>query len=106
MKVAVLGVAPGPVVNEPVARQMALGAARLLDAEAVVAVTGAAGPDPLDGAPPGTVVIGVCVGGVVTARTHHFEGDPTAVCEQACDEAIASLRGALVRHHERPRDAP
>ena len=60
-KIDVLGVQPGPLVTPTVAEQMALGVARLLSADVAVSVTGAAGPEPLDGAEPGTVVVGVFV---------------------------------------------
>ena len=53
-----LEVTPGPVVSKRAAREMAAGVAKLLDAQVAVATTGAAGPEPLEGAPPGTVVVG------------------------------------------------
>ena len=59
-----LEVTPGPVVSKRAAREMAAGVAKLLDAQVAVATTGAAGPEPLEGAPPGTVArtkpMGVC----------------------------------------------
>ena len=94
-KFDLLGVTPGPVVTEPTAREMARGVAKLLKADAAVSVTGAAGPDPHDGASPGTVVVATFVDGDATARTLHFEGSPERVCEQAADAAISALRDAL-----------
>jgi nicotinamide-nucleotide amidase len=93
-KFDVLGVSPGPVVNEPAARRMVEGTARLVDADIAVAATGGAGPAPQDGASPGTVVIGALVEGGVTARTPHLEGDPEEVCERACNAASQDLLAA------------
>jgi len=94
-KFDVLDVTPGPVVTEPVAREMAEGVARLFTADVAVSITGAAGPDPHDGAKPGTVVIGLLVDGNVTATTYSFAGDPGTVCAQARKEAVRMLRTAL-----------
>jgi len=90
-----LGVPPGPVVSEVSARAMAAGAARLLAAGATVALTGAGGPEPQDGNPPGTVWVAVSVGGDVDAKVFHFPGPPAAVCERATQEALAALERAL-----------
>ncbi len=46
VKFDALGVTPGPVVNQHAAREMALGAKRLLGADIVVAVTGVGAPAP------------------------------------------------------------
>ncbi len=95
VKYTLLGVEPGPAVNERTARQMARGAARLLGATATIGLTGAAGPDPQDGADPGTVVIATWVDGEVACTTHHFRGDPETVCAAARDAAIAALADAI-----------
>ena len=96
LKQEVLGVAPGPVVTERVAKEMAEGAARLLDADVVVATTGAAGPDPLDGAPPGTVIVAVWAAGVATATVCRFEGTPADVCAAAARVALETLIDSLL----------
>jgi nicotinamide-nucleotide amidase len=95
VKYDVLGVPRGPVVNHRTARAMAQGAGQLLGADAVVAVTGAAGPDGLDGAPPGTVFVGFCVDGVADSVEHHFDGDPATVCAAATRAALAGLADRL-----------
>lgn len=100
VKYAVLGVDHGPVVNERTACQMARGAARLFGATATVGLTGAAGPDPQDGAAPGTVVIATWVDGDLECTTHLVPGDPRAVCERARDLAIAALASGI-RSHDR-----
>jgi len=103
-KFELLDVTPGPVVTEQAAREMATGAAKLFTADATVAVTGAAGPAPHDGAPPGTVVVGTAVDGVATACTLHFDGSPEEVCEQATEHAIRALHDALRRAPARSTD--
>jgi nicotinamide-nucleotide amidase len=47
------------VVSEACARDMAIGARRLFEADVGISLTGAAGPEPHDGAEPGTVWIGL-----------------------------------------------
>ena len=91
----VLGVLPGPVVTPAVAEQMARGVARLLRADVAVATTGAAGPDPLDGAPPGTVVTGIWLHGRTWSQVHEFAGGPTSVVEQAARAALDDLATLL-----------
>jgi nicotinamide-nucleotide amidase len=90
-KVALLGVEPGPVVTHAAARAMAAGAARLFDCEIAVSITGAAGPDPLDGAQPGTIYVGTFVDGAARSHRHHVPGSPDAVCHAARDLALADL---------------
>jgi nicotinamide-nucleotide amidase len=97
MKYKLLGVSPGPVVNARAAEEMAQGAARLLDADVTVSVTGAAGPEPQDGMSPGTVFIATYVDGTVGAREYHFDGEPESICQQARDAALAQLISALER---------
>ena len=78
-----LGVTPGPVVTVPAVIEMARGAQRLFGADVAISVTGAAGPEPHDGAEPGTVIIGITVGDTATATNHHFDGVPAVVCARA-----------------------
>jgi nicotinamide-nucleotide amidase len=84
-----------PLVTGVVARKMARGAARLLDAQVTIAVTGAAGPEPLDGAPPGSVVVAVAIDDDVRCFEHRFAGEPPEVCAAARDAALADLLATL-----------
>jgi nicotinamide-nucleotide amidase len=62
VKFELLGVTPGPVVSEAVAREMAAGARRVLGADVGLALTGVAGPLPQPGEPDiavGTVCVAV-----------------------------------------------
>ena len=96
VKFELLRVTPGPVVSTRAAAEMAIGVAALLHADVAVAVTGAAGPDPHDGAQPGTVIIAVAVDGETTVREYFFAGPPSAVLEKACTHALRDLGNSLV----------
>jgi PncC family amidohydrolase len=62
------------VVDTATALEMAEGGRRLLDADVVVAVTGSAGPEPLE-KPPGTVIIAVATPEDARARELRMPGD-------------------------------
>jgi nicotinamide-nucleotide amidase len=95
VKFSVLDVPEGPVVTEKAAIGMAEGVRRLMDAAVAVAVTGAGGPDPQDGQPPGTVWVAVCIDGRTLTREHHFEGEPPEIIDQAITASVALLLEAL-----------
>lgn len=99
-----LGVAAATIerygaVSERTAREMAEGALRHSRAQAVMAVTGIAGPDGgLPGKPVGTVVFAwALTGAATTSRVQRFEGGRRAVREAAAGQAIEGLLGRL-RH--------
>jgi len=85
-----LHVPKGPVVSETAAAAMAEGVCRALDADVALAVTGAGGPDPQDGQPPGTVWMAVHdrEAGTTVTREARFHGDPSEVVRSTCDEAV------------------
>jgi nicotinamide-nucleotide amidase len=111
VKRALLGVGPGPVVSEQAAREMALGAVRLLGADVGLSLTGVAGPGVQDDQPPGTVFVGLAglpagwasdvpAGGApalpgvrVTRLT--LKGQRPVVREQATTAALDYLRRSL-----------
>jgi nicotinamide-nucleotide amidase len=95
VKFALLEVPEGPVVTEEAAVAMAQGVRALLNADVALAVTGAGGPDPQDGQPPGTVWIAVSTDGRCTTREHHFSGEPPEVCDQAATASVALLLEVL-----------
>ena len=95
VKHGVLGVDDGPVVTDPAARQMAHGVARLLGADVAVATTGAGGPDPQDGQPPGTVFVAVLLDGEVDCRELHLDGDPEEVVARTTQAALELLHASL-----------
>jgi nicotinamide-nucleotide amidase len=102
----VLGVSPqtiaGPgVVSEACAREMAAGARRLFAADLAIALTGAAGPEPHAGAPPGTVWLALAGEGVDHARTYVATGDRERVRRWAEQGALD-----LVRRHLEGRPLP
>jgi nicotinamide-nucleotide amidase len=101
LKFTLLGVPDGPVVTRECAEQMARGAARLLDADLVLAVTGVGGPGELEGKPAGVVYIAVSCCGTVVGEGHRFEGPPPAVLESTIRAAIDLSIGMLKRIPER-----
>ncbi|WP_167880528.1 CinA family protein [Nocardioides guangzhouensis] len=97
VKVELLGVDTGELVSTRCAEQMATGAARVLRADAVVALTGVGGPGPDEDKPPGTVVMAVRVGDVTTFATFLIGGPPDEVVAGATDRAVELLASALRR---------
>jgi nicotinamide-nucleotide amidase len=95
VKFSVLDVPEGPVVTEEAAIAMATGVRRLLGADVAIGVTGAGGPDPQDGQPPGTVFVAVVGEDQTRTRAHHFDGEPPEVIEQAHEAAVALLLEVL-----------
>lgn len=95
----VLGVSQATIdgpgtVSEACAREMARGALGLFRADVAVALTGVAGPEPLEGQPPGTVWIALAAGGVEHARRVVFPGDRDMIRRFATQSALD-----LVRRH-------
>jgi nicotinamide-nucleotide amidase len=70
---------------------MAAGAARLFAAHVAVAITGAAGPDSLDGASRGTIIVATDHEGFAQSCEHHVDGVPDVVCRTARDLALSDL---------------
>jgi nicotinamide-nucleotide amidase len=91
VKVKLLGVDDGPVVNPETAEQMARGVADLLGAQVAVATTGVGGPDPQEGQQAGTVWVGVHVDGATTSHRLQLDGDPEDVCTGAAEQALRLL---------------
>jgi nicotinamide-nucleotide amidase len=94
-KRSVLGVSEetldGPgVVSEECAREMAAGARRIFDADVAIAVTGAAGPEPHGGKPPGEVWIALDAADRGHARHVRAPGDREQV-EQWTEQAALDL---------------
>lgn len=106
VKFDVLGVTPGPLVSERCAREMAEGVARVLDADAVVSTTGAGGPGPEEGQPPGTVWVGIKVRG--EARCHHLtiDAEPGEVVEGVTEQALGLLLEAMSEEVDREDRRP
>ncbi|MGH8937668.1 MAG: competence/damage-inducible protein A [Acidimicrobiia bacterium] len=82
------------LVSEATARRMAEGAAARLGAEAAVAVTGSAGPDPLE-QPVGTMVVAVLTPEDLRATTLRFPGDRERVRAYATTAALHLARQAV-----------
>jgi nicotinamide-nucleotide amidase len=95
VKFDLLGVPPGPVVNEAAAGQMALGARRVLDSSIGLALTGVAGPSEQDGMPVGTVCIGLAIGDTVRTTTVRLAGQREQVRQLSVIAALDELRRRL-----------
>jgi nicotinamide mononucleotide (NMN) deamidase PncC len=74
---------------------MASGARELLGVEVAVAVTGSAGPEPLE-KPVGTVYIGVATPDDVRAREIRFTGDRERIRAYASTAALHLTRLGLI----------
>ncbi|KGL49552.1 damage-inducible protein CinA [Porphyromonas gulae] len=80
------------VVSEPVARSMAVGVCRLLDADIGIATTGIAGPSGgSDRVPVGTVWIGLAIGEDTFAHCLHLSGTREEVIAQATDQVLLTI---------------
>ena len=104
VKSSVLGVDRGLLairgaVDAEVARQMAVGALRVCEADLAVSTTGAAGPEPHDGQPVGTVFFGLAGAGGERTVQGAYQGDRAVIRE-------ASVRGALELLLEQLRALP
>jgi nicotinamide-nucleotide amidase len=100
LKAALLGVDPALLtrvgaVHEQVAAQMAVGVRERLDATWGVATTGAAGPDPQDGRPPGTVCLAVAGPSGEHSALLRLTGDRESVRAATVGAALAMLAAAL-----------
>ena len=89
------------VVSEQVAMALAQGAAATLGARIGVGTTGAAGPDPHDGAAPGTAWVAVWMHGgpdqspVARSRLVNASGDRARVRREVTDAALQEVRALL-----------
>jgi nicotinamide-nucleotide amidase len=84
------------LVSDEVARVMAVGARRKLDCTYALAITCAAGPEPHDGAAPGTMSLGLAGPGFAEARTVRVPGDRAQVRAFAATFALSFLRTHLL----------
>ena len=96
VKFDVLGVTPGPVVNEAVAVEMALGAKQVLGADVGLALTGVAGPTDQDGVKPGTLCVGLAMpDGSTQSRTLQLPGVRDQMRQLSVISALDFLRRAI-----------
>jgi competence/damage-inducible protein CinA-like protein len=97
VKFDLLDVTPGPVVNEPVAAEMAEGAARVFGASVGLGLTGVAGPAEQDDVPVGTVYVAVAVTGSESlTRLLRLPGDREQIRQFAVISALDLLRRQLM----------
>ncbi len=101
VKFDLLGVPEGPVVSAEAAKAMATGARRVLGADVGVAVTGVAGPASQDGHDPGTVFVGIDLGGLggdtgPEAMEYRLPGGRQEVRQFSVITALSTLRTRLL----------
>jgi PncC family amidohydrolase len=101
VKREVLGVMSPSVLCGEAAVEMARGVAQLLGADATLATTGVAGPEPIEGVRPGTVFVATMVGDECRSAELHFGGTPEEVCAEAAEHALMML----IRHLEAAGEA-
>lgn len=100
LKSSILGVPPETidshgVVSEATAEAMAAGARRVLGIDVAVAVTGSAGPEPLE-KPVGTMIVAVTTPDASTVRTLHLPGDRERVRAYTATAALHLVRRAIL----------
>ncbi len=86
----------GPV-SEEVARAMARGVRRVVDADVGVATTGAAGPEPHGGAPAGTAWVAASAPWAEVAREVRIHGGRAAVRGAAVAAALRAAEAIIAR---------
>ena len=112
VKRGVLGVTAEVITSAQCARELATGVAKLLGAEAAVAVTGVGGPQSVDGLPPGTVFIAVaCPGRSTIGGTTSREIRPRSCTRRLATRSSSwsvscARRGELARSSPFPDSAP
>jgi PncC family amidohydrolase len=87
---------PG-MVSEECAREMARGARSVFGADVGVSTTGVAGPEPLEGHPPGELWVAVASEDGEEARHFRAPGDRAQVRRWAQVQALDLLRKHLLR---------
>jgi nicotinamide-nucleotide amidase len=83
------------VVSEATAKAMADGARTVLGVDVAVAVTGSAGPEPLE-QPVGTMIVAVATPNTSTVRTLHMPGDRERVRAYTATAALHLVRRAIL----------
>ncbi len=83
------------LTSEEVAREMTEGALKIGNANIVIATTGVAGPEPMDGIPKGTICFGwgiqVNKKTIVYTKTKHFDGTRIQIVTRAAEYALLQI---------------
>ncbi|HLG00807.1 MAG TPA: nicotinamide-nucleotide amidohydrolase family protein, partial [Acidimicrobiia bacterium] len=96
IKRTVLGVTAERVVSDECAKQMAEGVRKVLDADVGLSTTGVAGPDPLEGEPPGLVYFGMQIGDAPAESVRvQLPGDRERVRQFSAISVMSLLRARL-----------
>ena len=92
LKRSLLGCPDVDAVSEEMALAMAQRVCEVLGTDASVAVTGVAGPDPLEGHAPGDVWIATCINGVASAQFLKLPFGREQVRQFTCIQSLNMLR--------------
>jgi nicotinamide-nucleotide amidase len=95
VKQSVLDVPEGPVVSEEAALAMARGAARVLEADVAMALTGVAGPTEQDGMPVGTLCVAIVWPDGELTRAFRLPGDRQQMRQFSVINALDLLRRTI-----------
>jgi nicotinamide-nucleotide amidase len=96
IKYEVLGVPEGqPVITEEAVTAMAEGVAKLMTADATVALSGCGGPGQQEGQEPGTTWIAAHVRGSTRTELHHYQGEPEEVLAQSRQRSLELLQALM-----------
>ncbi|MEM9520812.1 MAG: competence/damage-inducible protein A [Actinomycetota bacterium] len=96
LKLSLLGCPDVPAVSEEMARAMAERVCVVLGADVGIAVTGVAGPEPLEGNDPGDVWVGLHVDGETHAQFLKMPGDRERVRQFTNIQSLNLLRNRLL----------
>ncbi len=96
VKRSVLGLPDGPVVSEQAAENMALGAARVLQADVGLGITGVAGPSEQEGIAVGSVFSALAINGSVEVAELHLPGDRDRIRQYSTISTLDLLRRRLL----------
>lgn len=86
-------------VSEQTAKEMATGGVFATDADACIAVTGVAGPDPEEEKPVGLVYIACYMKDKVKVEKYNFKGNRAKIREQATVKALDLLRRSILANY-------
>ncbi len=96
LKIALLNTPAVDTVSAEMAEAMARGACKSLGTDCSIAMTGVAGPAPLEDHDPGTIYIAVCIKGIVESTRIDLPFDRERIRQFSCIMSLNMLRTRLL----------